>query len=132
MRFHRSRMDRLEHKIKLPDHDDDLTPLIERANCLVYGISDPLPDDFRPVYRPEDSYHTKLQSFFDAVKNWRRSLGEDVSYLDGMVVMKTEYAEGETIQDRIDKANRLIEGIGQEQTRPKQQTAEKPTLRVVT
>jgi hypothetical protein len=119
MRFQRSRIDQLERKIKLPDHNNDPTSLIERANCLLHGIFDPLPDDFRPVYRPEDSYETKLQLFIDAVKDWQRSLGEDVTHLDDWVVKKTEYPEGETVKNRVDTANRIIEGIAEGRTRPK-------------
>jgi hypothetical protein len=133
MKFHRSRLDKVEQRLNLSDDEKaDPTPLIERVNCLVHGISDPLPYEFRPVYKPEDSFQTKFQLFFDAAKDWQRLLGDDVTHLDDMVVMKTEYPEGETVQDRIERANRLLEGIGQERTRPKQRTADKPTLKVVT
>jgi hypothetical protein len=132
MRFHRSRLDRVTLRTKLPDDTRNPSPLMERAQCLIRGISDLLPFELRPTYRPEDGYQFKLQLFLDAVKDWQRSLGEDVSHFDDMVVKKTEYPEGEPVQDRMERANRLLEGIGQERTRPKQQAAEKPVLKVVT
>jgi hypothetical protein len=155
MRFHRSRLDKVEQRADPPDDTRDPSPLMERVQCYLKGISDPLPDELRPTYRPEDSHDHKLQLFIDAVSTWQRSLGEDVSRFDDWALDFTEVGPNGVMKNTrrliskrerkqmeklnrespyslIERANRLLEGIGYKPTRPKQQMAEKPTLKVVT